>query len=344
VRSHPSEEPVIVRSVTLQDVAQAAGVSIATASRALAGKDRVSRNTVERIRAVAAELGYRVDPIARALREGSTRIIGMIVPVIGNPFFAQLVDAVEAEVHRAGFELLLADSHGFVTEEARRLMVFGERKVDGVAIVPSDRIASLAALRALPPNIAVVQLDRSAGVSAADFVGVDNAHGIRLVVDHLVDRGVRTVAFAGSDDITSNGAERWDAFQREVARTGLEMVATTRGEFSIASGRAAAADLSGRRRPLPDAIVTGSDLIAIGLVAGLREAGVRVPDDVLVTGFDGTELSEIYAPSITTVVQPVGGIARDAITYLVGRIQGSDAPVRNSRIAPELRVGQSTTR
>jgi LacI family transcriptional regulator len=329
--------------VTLLDVAEAAGVSIATASRALAGKDRVSRNTVERVRAVASELGYRVDPIARALREGSTRIIGMIVPVIGNPFFAQLVDAVEEQVHSSGFELLLADSHGFVSEEARRLTVFGERKVDGVAIVPSDRIASLPGLRTLPPSVAVVQVDRSTGSSFADFVGVDNEVGVRMVLDHLVERGVRSVVFAGSDDITSNGAERWDAFERESARSPLETAAPFRGEFSIASGAEAADELL-RRGPLPDAIVAGSDLIAIGLIARLRESGVRVPDDVLVTGFDGTELSQIYSPSLTTVVQPVDGIARDAIAYLIGRIRGEAGAVRHSRIAPTLRIGQSTTR
>ncbi len=331
------------RTVTLLDVAEAAGVSIATASRALAGKDRVSRNTIERVRAVAGELGYRVDPIARALREGSTRIIGMIVPVIGNPFFAQLVDAVEEQVHAADFELLLADSHGFVSEEARRLRVFGERKVDGVVIVPSDRITSLAGIRTLPQGIAVVQVDRSTGTAAADFVGVDNDAGIRMVLEHLARVGARTVAFAGSDDITSNGVERWDAFQREVARAGLTAAEPFRDEFSIPSGTAAAEAFLARG-PLPDAIVAGSDLIAIGLIARLRESGVRVPEDVLVTGFDGTELSQIYSPSITTVVQPVAGIAGDAVSYLVGRIQGADAPIRNSRIAPTLRIGASTTR
>jgi DNA-binding LacI/PurR family transcriptional regulator len=338
-----SEEPTIPRTVTLTDVAEAAGVSIATASRALAGKDRVSRNTIERVRAIAADLGYRVDPIARALREGSTRIIGMIVPVIGNPFFAQLVDAVEEEVHRAGFELLLADSHGFVSEEARRLTVFGDRKVDGVVIVPSDRITSAAGLRAMPTGVAIVQIDRSTGSGVADFVGVDNEVGVRLVVEHLLERGIRSIAYAGADDITSNGSERWDAFQRAVAGSPLRVAAPHRGEFSIASGTRAADELLARD-PLADAIVAGSDLIAIGLIARLRERGVRVPEDVLVTGFDGTELSQIYSPSLTTVVQPVAGIAAEAISYLVGRIQGSESAVRSSRVAPELRLGLSTGR
>lgn len=333
----------ISRSVTLADVAAAAGVSIATASRALAGRDRVSRHTSERVHAVAGELGYRVDPIARALREGFTRIIGMIVPVIGNPFFAQLVDAVEEHTHRAGFELLLADSHGYVSEEAKRLAVFGQRRVDGVVVVPADRVATLPALHALPAAIPVVQVDRATGISAADFVGVDNDAGLRLVVEHLRECGARSVAYAGADDVTSAGTERWDAFRREADRSGLRIVGAHRAEFSIASGTSAAAEILARA-PIPDAIVAASDLIAIGVIARLREAGIRAPDEVLVTGFDDSELAQNFDPSLTTVVQPLGAIARDAVDYLVGRIRGADSAVRTSRIAPTLRIGRSTTR
>ncbi|MFD0559582.1 LacI family transcriptional regulator [Stackebrandtia endophytica] len=326
--------------VTLHDVAAAAEVSVATASRALSGKNRVSRETVAKVQAVAAELGYRVDPIARALREGSTRIIGMIVPVIGNPYFAQLVDVAEEQLQRRGFELLLADSHGRIDEELRRLTVFGERKVDGIIIVPSDRSASAGALRSIRSNIALVQIDRSAGVSLADFVGVDNDVAMLLLLEHLWERGARSVAFVGADDVTSSGLERVDAFHRALERTGLTLVGQIRGQFDTNTGIAAADEIADGQ--LPDAIVAGSDLIAFGLISRLRKRGIRVPDDVLVTGFDGTTLSQIFTPSLTTVVQPIEGIAADAVSFLIGRIEGSDAPVRNSRLTPTLRVGEST--
>ncbi|MGX5694751.1 LacI family DNA-binding transcriptional regulator [Agromyces soli] len=330
-------------SVTLSEVAAAAGVSVATASRALSGKNRVAVATIERVRTAAAELGYRVDPIARALREGSTRIVGMIVPVIGNPYFAQLVDAVEHELHRGGFELLLADSHGELAEEAKRLTVFGDRKVDGIVIVPSDRIASAAAVRAIPAGTSVVQIDRSAGTSLADFVGVDNEIGIALALDHLAERGARSLVYVGADDLTSSGVERWTAFDHGVDRERFAVDAPIRGDFSVATG-AAAADALLARGPLPDAVVTAGDLIAIGLIARLREHGVEVPRDLLVTGFDGTELSQLLSPTITTVVQPIDAIAADAIAFLTARIAGSDAPVRRSRVAPSLLPGGSTAR
>lgn len=330
-------------SVTLSEVAAAAGVSVATASRALSGKNRVAVATIERVRTAAAELGYRVDPIARALREGSTRIVGMIVPVIGNPYFAQLVDAVEHELHRGGFELLLADSHGELAEEAKRLTVFGDRKVDGIVIVPSDRIASAAAVRAIPAGTSVVQIDRSAGTSLADFVGVDNEIGIALALDHLAERGARSLAYVGADDLTSSGAERRIAFDRAADQAAFAIGEPIRGDFSLATG-AAAADALVARGELPDAVVAASDLIALGLIARLREHGVDVPRDLLVTGFDGTELSQVLSPTLTTVVQPIEAIAADAIGFLTARIAGSAAPVRRSRVAPTLLVGGSTTR
>lgn len=330
-------------SVTLQEVARAAGVSVATASRALSGKNRVAAATIERVREVAAELGYRVDPIARALREGSTRIVGMIVPVIGNPYFAQLVDAVEHELHRVGFELLLADSHGELAEEARRLAVFGDRKVDGIVIVPSDRVGSAGAVRAVPATISVVQIDRSAGTSLADFVGVDNEVGMALALDHLRERGATSLVYVGADDLTSSGVERWNAFDRGADRTVFSIGEAFRGDFSLATG-AAAADALLAQSALPDAVVAASDLIALGLIARLREHGVEVPRDLLVTGFDGTELSQVLSPTLTTVAQPIDAIAADAIAFLTARIGGSDAPVRRSRVAPSLLVGGSTTR
>lgn len=326
--------------VNLSDVAAAAGVSIATASRALAGKPRVSRETFLRVHTVAAELGYRVDPIARALREGSSRLIGMVVPVIGNPFFAQLVDAVEEEVNRAGFELLLADSHGFIEEEIRRLRVLGERKVDGLVVIPADRDASADALRYLPDGTPVVQVDRATDTAVADFVGVDNERGIQLVLEHLKERGAESVVFAGSDDATSSGVERWEAFHRLAGRGGFDVGDGYRSEFSIASGVAAANRFM--KAGLPDAVVAASDLIAIGLLSRFRESGVRVPDDVLVTGFDGSEFATVVWPTLTTVVQPVTTIGADAAALLLSRIGGESGPYRRSRVSPSLQLGEST--
>lgn len=329
--------------MTLSDVAAQAGVSTATASRALAGRPRVSRETVARVQEVARRLDYRVDPVARALREGTSRLVGMIVPVIGIPFFAHLVDAVEEELNKAGFELLLADSHGFVDEEVRRLRVLRDRRVDGIVVIPSDREGSAAALRDAARTTAVVEVDRATDGPLADFVGVDNEVGMGLLIDHLRERGVRSLAFAGSDDASSNGVERWGAFRRLCGRDGLEVAGHYRGEFSFACGMAAAEQFL-TDGALPEAVVAGSDSIAVGVVSRLRRHGVRVPEDVLVTGFDGSELAEVVWPTLTTVVQPIQPIAAEVVRSLVSRIDGDVRPFRHTRLVPHLRAGGSTSR
>lgn len=329
--------------VKLQDVADAAGVSIATASRALSGKKRVSAATAQTVLAAAARLGYSVDPIARALREGSTRTVGMVVPVLGNPFFAELVAAVEDELHRSRFELVIADSHGDVEQEALRLDTLVARRVDGILIVPQDSAGSVPAIRRVMESTPVVQVDRKVDRVDGDFVGVDNDAGMRLVLDHLVDRGVRRVTLASSDDANTAGRTRRLAYERLVDELALSADEHVIGTFSIEAGRRAADDLLARGA-LPEAVVAGSDLIAVGLIARLRQSAVRVPRDVLVTGFDGTVLSEVYEPTLTTVHQPLAAIARNAVSFLRSRISAPHEPVSDSRIGAALMVRESTSR
>ena len=296
-----------------------------------------------RVRAIAEEMGYRVNPMARALRDGSSRLVGMVVPVIGIPFYAQLVDAVEEELNRAGYELLLADSHGFVEEEARRLQVLRDRRVDGVLLIPSDRRKTATSMRSLGGDIAVVQVDRATDKPLADFVGVDNLMGLGLVMEHLADQGVSTIAYAGTDDASTNGVERWQAVQRLAADHDMTLTTSYRSEFSVAAG-VAAADAFLAAGPLPDAVVCSSDQIAVGVISRLREKGYAVPQDTFVTGFDGGELADIYWPTLTTVVQPVSAIAADAVTFLLSRMEHEDGATRRNRLAPTLQVGASTRR
>jgi LacI family transcriptional regulator len=329
------------RPVKLQDVAEAAGVSIATASRALAGKTRVSAETTRTVLEAAGRLGYVVDPIARALREGSTRTVGMIVPVIGNPHFSELIAAVEDQLQTFGFELILADSHGEVVQEAKRLRTLVGRRVDGIVVVIHDSEASAPALRQAMCSVPVVQLDRKVEQLQSDFVGIDEDEAMRLILEHLVDRGVHRVVLASADDANSVGRGRREAFERLVGELGLVADPHVIDDFSVQAGRDAADEIV-RRGSLPDAVVAGSDINAVGVISRLQSLGVQVPGDILVTGFDGTQLSEVYNPSITTVRQPVKALARNAVSFLLARIADPTGPQRDCRITTELVVRSST--
>lgn len=329
-------------TVTLREVADAAGVSIATASRALTGKNRVSKATTAHVSRVAERLGYRVNVFGRALREGTDGAVGVIVPVISNPFYGQLVHSLEEQLRDKSLELIIADSHGDVVRERERLRMLVRRRVEGIVIVPSDASASLDAVAEAADDVPLVQLDRRVEEAPTDFVGVDNDRGVALLVAHLADRGARNIALVASDDTTSAGRERRAAFDREIARRGLPVLPQILDRFTLEFGLSAA-DTIVDRGPLPDAIVAGDDLIAAGLITGLKRRGVAVPRDVMVTGFDGTMLADVCDPALTTVVQPFDQIAAEAVRALVRRTDQRDAPAIYSRLAPALRVSMSTS-
>ena len=329
--------------VKLQDVANAAGVSLATASRALGGKKRVSSETTRSVTEAAGRLGYTVHPIARALREGITRTVGMIVPVIGNPHFSELIAATEAELQTHGFELIVADSHGDVEQEAKRLRTLVGRRVDGILLVSQNSEESMPAVLEALDSIPVIQIDRKIDDLQGDFVGVDDDAGMRLVLQHLASRGARRLVLASADDQNSVGRGRRQAFERLVQELRLQADPHVIDNFSVEAGYAAAAEMV-RRGRLPDAVVAGADINAVGVISGLRDFGVDVPGNILVTGFDGTQLSELYNPPITTVNQPVVGLAQNAVAFLLSRIAEPSGAARNVRVETELIVRTSSTR
>jgi len=333
---------VVKEPVTLQEVSDAAGVSIATASRALTGKGRVSKQTATKVARVAERLGYRVNIFGRSLREGTGRTVGVVVPVISNPFFGQLVHHLEAELIGYGFDLVIADSHGEAQREADRLKMLVERRVEGIIVVPSDAEKSGAALTRAADSVPVVQLDRRVEGLGIDYLGVDNARGMELAIEHVYERGARNVVLVASDATTSAGRERRKAFELHTARLKMVVQEPILKEFTLEVGQNAASELSSRP-VFPDAVIAGDDLIATGLLVGLRKSGLSVPSDVLVTGFDGTMLAEISDPLLTTVEQPFEALARETVRALVRRVNEPDAPVLFSRLAPNLRLAGSTT-
>ncbi|MCB8045270.1 substrate-binding domain-containing protein [Microbacterium oxydans] len=242
----------------------------------------------------------------------------------------------------AAFDLVIADSHGEVDRERDRLRMLVERRVEGIFVVPSDAELSYDAVADTARRVPLVQLDRRVIDLSADFVGVDNDAGIDLAVDHVTSRGARRVVLVSGNDVTSVGRERRAAFEATVRTRSLSREDNIFGEYLLAFGERAAEELLARG-PLPDAIIAGDDLVAAGAIAALKRAGRSVPSDVQVTGFDGTMLADVCEPRLTTVVQPFDGLAQEATEALVRRMEDPEAPCVLRRLAPSLRVAESTT-
>lgn len=327
--------------VTIHDVARAAGVSVASASRALSGRRRVTPEIAERVARAAAELGYQPNAVAKALRDQTTGTIGMVVPGIGNPFFTTIVEAVERELQNSGTDLLLCSSQGSPEVEARRLGTLLARQVDGLIISPCDIEASVPAVLDAARRVPLVQLDRYIGGGGADWVGVDDEAGMSLAVDHVVAGGARSVIFVGSRLVSSSARLRLGGFERAAARAGVEVRAPLLGDFTLEWGVEAGRCLldSG---PLPDAVVCGNDEIAVGLVRSLRVGGTRVPEHASVVGFDDVGHATMCDPPLTTVRQPVEEMAAEAVR-LLGQVRAGDPrPAQRIAIAPSLVVRQSS--
>jgi LacI family transcriptional regulator len=319
---------------TLLDVATAAGVSRSTASRVLAGTERkVDPNLAERVLAASERLGYRANPVARALRRRSTGNFGILVPSIRNPYFVHLVDAFTHAAAEAGQGVVLADSADDPETEAARIEALSESFVDGLVVVPTSVARSGAAIRRAAQRSRVVQVDRWAADVDCGFVGVDNDAGVRAMIEHLRDTGRERIVYIGAEQEASAGAERLAAFRAQARPGDSEIVLS---HFSTSAGHEAAQQLL-RGDSLPEAALCAADVLAVGLLSTLQAEGVRVPADIAVTGFDGTDLLQLVNPPITALRHPLAEIAALALEMLVG----TSAPA-HVRLPPELVARAST--
>jgi LacI family transcriptional regulator len=323
-------------AATLSEVAQHAGVSTATASRALSGRRRVAGDLVDRVQAAAAELGYRPNALASALRRQRTGTIGLVVPQISNPFFPAIIEAVERALQTQGVDLLLCDSQMSPEIERRRVRALLSRQVDGLLISPVSYTDSGAALSEASAATPVVQIDRFVDGHPAAWVGLDDAAGIEQVLDHVAACGARTTRFVSGAANSSSGVLRLEAYRAANRRAGLRQAGRPMlGDFSREWGlRAAARLLDGD--PLPDAVVCGDDEIALGVLAALHRAGRQVPGDVLVTGYDDIAMAALCDPPLTTARQPRELIAEEAVRLL------AEPRPRRVALRPELVVREST--
>ncbi|TFV55304.1 LacI family transcriptional regulator [Geodermatophilus sp. DF01-2] len=330
---------------TIRDVAARAGVSTATVSRALSGARPVSPEVAELVRRAAADLGYSGNGIASALRRNRTDTVGMVVPSIANPFFTALVESVEHALQDAGQQLFLCSSRSDPALEAQRLRSLVARQVDGIVISPVHGTESTEAVAWAARELPLVQVDRYVTGVDSDWVGVDDDTALRLVVDHLAGRHVRSAAFVSSQLTNSSTELRLAGFQQHTDRAGIavEDGQVLLGEYSIAWGRTAGERIL-RSAHRPDAVVCADDLIAFGVLQACHDLGLDVPGDVLVTGFDDIPYAALSAPPLTTIHQPQEQIAAEAVRLLQRALGREAGPPTRIALPPDLVVRQSTGR
>ena len=305
---------------TISDVAQLAKVSETTVSHALNGTRRVSAALQERVLAAAAALQYQPDAAARSLRTKRTDTLGLLVPDITNswhPLVARgLLDATTPE----GYHTLLCATDGLVRQEAAFLSELVRRRVDGIVIVTLSYQMDVLQ-RELHGTPAVLSCLPDHPIPHMDYVDFDEVKAGRMAVDCLVARGCRRIATITGPRAFPGALRRYRGYRDGLAAHDLpfDPALVVTGDYWRPSGAAAVARLL-EVRPLPDAIFAANDLMALGALSALRQAGIAVPDDIALVGFDDIPEAEIVYPQLTTIRQPAHEIGRQAGLLLLRRL------------------------
>jgi LacI family transcriptional regulator, galactose operon repressor len=324
---------------TIRDVAERAGVSIATVSRVLNDKADVSGQTRDRVREVARSLGYSADRSARALVTQQTRVVAIVVGDnaghrdLSLIFFGKVLAAISHRLAQSSYDALLLQPRDIDLNH----------RVDAAVLIGVDEDDALVAELAAR-QVPLVGVDvRCAGVRAA-YVGSDHAGGVRLALAHLHALGHRRIAHLAGAANTVAGSERLDAFRREAERLGLELPDeyVRSGDFSSASGyREACALLALPVRPT--AIVAASDLVALAALQAIRDAGLEPGSDVAVVGFDDLEAAALAYPPLTTIRQDRQELGTLAATRAIELIEEPQAAARTTVLPVELVVRASSS-
>lgn len=318
---------------SVRDVARLSGVSIATVSRALNAPQLVSPETRERVLEVARRLGYEPSALGRNLVAGRSLLAGLIVPNLAWPLYGQIARGIEDVLSAAGRRTLLASSlDDPAREQAGAASLLGHA-IDG-GIVIASRVGRGLPTRRGAPWVYLAPED----VGAGPRVELDNRLGGCLAAEHLLALGHRHLAVLGAPG--REGRERVAGFLGALRGAGLSVTAQAQGDYSEASGEAAVpALLSGGR---PEAIFVTGDLMAVGVLRALRRAGLRVPEDVSLIGFDDAEFAALLDPRLSTIRQPARALGEAAARRLLELLNGRTDP-GPTVLAPELAARESTS-
>lgn len=324
-------------AVGVKDVAVAAGVSVGTVSNVLNRPDRVSTRTVERVQKAIDELGFVRNDAARQLRAGRSRSVGLVVPDISNPFFAEVARGAEDRAAEAGMTVLLGNSDEKPERQNAHLALFQEQRVNGVLLTPaSDEISSIA--RFVASGMPVVLVDYEVTEHAYPSVSVDDVEGGRLAVQHLLDSGRRRIAFVSGPRSVHQVADRLRGAELAVAAVpGATLEMIEQPSLTVLQGRAAGEALVAREAgERPDAVFAANDLLAVGLLQAFSfGSGIRVPEDIAMVGYDDIDFAAATVVPLSSVRQPARLLGWTGVDLLLKELDGAGHD-RRVRFQPEL--------
>ncbi|WP_075618258.1 LacI family DNA-binding transcriptional regulator [Paenisporosarcina indica] len=329
------------KNVTIRDVAKEAGLSIATVSRHLNGKGSISEQAEKKIKDVMARLDYKPNEIARSLSNRKTNTIALIIPDITNPFFPELVVSIEGLAKEKGYNLVLINTQEEVLHSNGFWRNLESRFIDGLILVSFQFTGNV--LKGMENmNLPFVRIDRAAEDDENNSFGVDNHKGARLAVEHLIEVGCKKIAHISGPNSYPSSSERLKGYAATIERYfPKQKTPVYEGDFSLESGQKLTKQLM-TDYPNCDGIFLANDLMAIGALKTLKLMNIRVPEDVAIIGFDGIKLTEMVAPEISTIEQPIFELGAMATTHLIDMIEKKNVNSEYTKLDVQLRKREST--
>lgn len=325
---------------TISEVAKMAGVSVSTVSHVLNKTRYVSPDKVRRVEDVVAEVGYIPNTVARSLKMASTGTVGLAISAISNPYFSDIICAVEAECSRRGLTVFLCDTQDDPERELAVVRQLHQRRVDGIILAPSCKPQNSLDYM-LEKGVPCVLVDRLSD-SRFDQIGLDNAAAVEALVEHVTRAGHERVGFITGQPGFTTTIERVEAFKAAMTARGLDVPTEYVSSSNTSTAQASVSTHRLLSLPVaPTAIIANNNLTMIGVMRAARERKLRVPADLSVLGIDDFEWADYFEPRLTLVAQPCNDIGQQAAELLIDRIASPDAKRRTLRLAPSLRVRES---
>jgi LacI family transcriptional regulator len=327
---------VTAPNITIRDVAAKAGVSVATVSRVFNRKGPIREDTIRRVLDVAGEMQYVPHAGARSLSTRSTRTIGVVLPDLHGEFFSEVIRGIDLAARQHGYHLLLSGSHSD-RDEMRAVVQAVRGLVDGLIVMSPDLEPSTL-LADLPSGIDVVMLNSR--VEGRASITVDNSGGARDVVRHLQSLGHTRIAFIAGPPHNADAEQRRRGFRAATRAAGIEAFELP-GFFTETSGHEAAQQILAMN-PRPSAVFAANDSMAIGALSAFRDAGLRVPEDLAIVGFDDIPIARFLTPPLTTVRVEIAELGRRAVGHVIGSLEsGGNGAKKRDVIKTTLVVRES---
>ncbi|MFS0724863.1 LacI family DNA-binding transcriptional regulator [Paenibacillus sp. 1P07SE] len=327
---------------TIYDIAKLAGVSTATVSKVFNRTGNISEATRSKVVRISRELNYQPSMVASALAGKNTFSLGLLIPDLVNPFFAELARHVEDRAHELGYNLIICNTDNDIDKEIRYIQLLRQKSVDGIIVATGVRDDD-ALKELIDQQVPVALVAREMSVLSASTLMVDDFAGGYSAASYLLELGHRRIGLVAESLTVSSSKERIRGYRLALEEAGLpyEKALLAVSDFSVEGGKAAAIKLLSQSSPT--AIFACNDVLAIGVMQAAKETGLKVPKDLSIVGFDNTILATITDPPMTTIAQPIRAMGHQVVDLIIQEIQDERAVKQRVVLLPELIKRGSTS-